>query len=292
MDPIKRAALYWYNAECTADSSLPWNLTCGDIYALAIPRVRAVFAGEVRWSETGPGDKAIWRGRPRDIEAATTAEEWFNVYDTISFDERTPVGTHKLFGVENIGNVWRSNLQVPGQILCEHAALVHHMYAEVSRDLVATDQSLVTLHVGRKVISTRPLRDLVCQVVRLGTTIPRHHDVGVFIDYPRRLAPIDIVIHLEGSLLSETWAEGLPSMLGGPAFQYHLRGPVTMDGRFIDGFDLHDHRYVARGSVSISGDLNTHGAYHIHSTWPLLVSGIRAHFAIRHGELEITVASP
>ncbi len=34
---------------------------------IALDRVRMVIGGEVRWSEATPGDKAIWRGRARDV---------------------------------------------------------------------------------------------------------------------------------------------------------------------------------------------------------------------------------
>jgi hypothetical protein len=59
---LERAARLWYSAECAADPKLPTNLTDGDIYALAIPRIRALVAGEVPWSEASPGDQALWQG--------------------------------------------------------------------------------------------------------------------------------------------------------------------------------------------------------------------------------------
>jgi hypothetical protein len=44
-----------------------------DEMAIAVDRVYHVLRGEVRWSETSPGDKAVWRGRIHDAERFESA---------------------------------------------------------------------------------------------------------------------------------------------------------------------------------------------------------------------------
>lgn len=69
---IAKMALEWLRAEhntarAKGDLDYDFDATKDDI-EIASDRVYQVMAGEVRWSEAGPGDKAIWRGRMRDVE--------------------------------------------------------------------------------------------------------------------------------------------------------------------------------------------------------------------------------
>jgi hypothetical protein len=201
---LRRCARIWYAAECAADPDLPMkHLTEGDIYALAIPRVRALLAGEVRWSETSPGDKAIWRGRPREVVTTPPWLEsrWENLYDTIDLEpDRCSHHDHRLFWNGDIGDDARSNMQTPGQ--CAGALLfeIHQMYAEVSRDLSIHDQAVVRLAIGRKLIATFLLREVVLGVA-VGVAVGPHEAFDVQINHPVVVEPLTVVMHLEGTAM-------------------------------------------------------------------------------------------
>jgi len=200
---LQRAARLWYAAECAADPKVPTNLTDGDIYALAIPRVRALFAGEVRWSETSPGDKALWRGRRRNVELVPQwlDSRWENLYDTVDLEpERCGHHFHDLFGIRNIGAVHRSNLRVPGQ--CEGALTfdIQQLYAEVSRDLSIHDHVVARLVIGNRPIVTCHLREAVLGIP-IGQTVLERQNFEVRIDCPRLVDHLTVVMHLEGPVI-------------------------------------------------------------------------------------------
>lgn len=44
------------------------NMSPGDVKAIAVPRIALVFSGEVRYSDTSPGDKAVWWYKPRNMD--------------------------------------------------------------------------------------------------------------------------------------------------------------------------------------------------------------------------------
>ncbi len=200
---IRQAARRWYAAECAADPKLPQNLTDGDLYALAVPRVRQLFAGEVRWSETSPGDKAIWRGRPRDVEHTPQwlSSCWENVYDTIDLSPNT-VNVHtRMFGIENVGNYVRTNMMLAGQICGALTFDVHQMYADLSRDLDIRDRVNAELVIGgRRTGQVTPLRDLAMGLP-VGRTILARQDFYVTLDAFRVVAPLEVVLHLEGTVM-------------------------------------------------------------------------------------------
>lgn len=66
LNQLKVWAFTWYMNEYGTDAMD--KQSNGDIYAIAVPRVKAVFSGEVRWSEASPGDKAIWNQRPHNTK--------------------------------------------------------------------------------------------------------------------------------------------------------------------------------------------------------------------------------
>ena len=57
-------ARLWMDAERAADPNLN-GMSLEEYASVARERVAKVFAGEVRWSEASPGDRAVWIGRPR-----------------------------------------------------------------------------------------------------------------------------------------------------------------------------------------------------------------------------------
>lgn len=89
-DIIAVMALQWITAEREArgeDSTLG---TTSDDIAIASDHVYNVLAGNVRWSDAGPGDRAIWRGRFRDVEKF---DRWWASRSPARASDVTPVDT-------------------------------------------------------------------------------------------------------------------------------------------------------------------------------------------------------
>lgn len=213
---LVQACHIWYCAERRADPSLPAyseGLAEGDLIARALPRVVAVFSGEVRWSEASAGDKAIWRGRPRDIEsfqghqgwAVKSSVEWLNLFDTVTLGPRSPQHSHRMFGCANVGNYFWTNLQVPGQLPGGRWFQVDQVYAVPSRMLAPGEEVVLTLNVGWRIAhSALPLREWMLGVP-VGKRIPPRECFSVTIDQKGEIStPLIIVVHLEGTTSRET----------------------------------------------------------------------------------------
>lgn len=65
---MAKLALAWLTAERAARGEKPPTSQHDDELVVAADRVFQVLSGDVRWSQASPGDKAIWRGRFRDVE--------------------------------------------------------------------------------------------------------------------------------------------------------------------------------------------------------------------------------
>lgn len=194
---IRRAAMTWYHAEVHA-GRLPEKMTDGDIYAVAVPRVIDVFAGEVRRSECTPGDLAIWKGRPRvpPEVAMMHTSTWDNVYDTVDL---THGGTYRLFGCENVGNLFRTNLQVAGQIAGCASFTIHQMYADLGRDLSIHDRVIAELCIGQNLIWNGHIRDMFAGVP-VGVVVPPRQNFYVRVYVSDLTEPLEMVVHLEGDV--------------------------------------------------------------------------------------------
>lgn len=139
---IAKLALEWLRAEHAAQVAETGEnfIPSDDEIAIAQDRVYQVCMGEVRWSECGPGDKAIWKGRMRDV--ARFEQMWRTSrrvdkhieesagsdgihrrrfyqrrhavwYDTMAFLATGNAVSTRLFGNTNIGDHFLTNLQVP-----------------------------------------------------------------------------------------------------------------------------------------------------------------------------------
>lgn len=144
----------------------------------AVDRVMRVLAGEIRWSETSAGDRAIWKLRFRDVthflrwrdrggeihgeeikkqidqltptpdptsqeapyrvspRVQTTEQLWWYYYDTATLDEKSADAergvSFRLFTHKNVGNFFRSNLQVAGQVGADSRFIVTSMWMTIS----------------------------------------------------------------------------------------------------------------------------------------------------------------
>lgn len=222
-DPVSRAAFVWYAAECDANPALPKarTMTPGDVLAIAVPRVMKVFEGEVRWSETSPGDKAIWKGRPRDIELFERREgrtrvighnDWLNIYDTIEMGPDDEPVRHpgmrgqrhhrsvRMFGNVNIGNGELTNMQVAGQLGHDTKFEVHQAYAVVNRPLRADDDIFLTMVVGCQPVHAGPLhlREWI-HGIPVGMIIPVRQNFSCTVEAYREVKKtLEIVVHYEG----------------------------------------------------------------------------------------------
>lgn len=216
MDPLKYAALRWFRAEMESDPSAPHRihvadpnrLTISDIYTLAVPRVRKVFEGEVRWSEASPGDRAIWKGRPRDIERAKHRgptgiyqSYWHVAYDTIVLSVASiPNWSYRLFGNRNVGNLALSNQQIPGQMGGEDAFVVDQVYASVNRDLTTEDQVSLSFEIGCHALGYLPIREWLLGVPIGQVVPPRQNFSAVVMAHREIVTPLEIVVCLEGTI--------------------------------------------------------------------------------------------
>jgi hypothetical protein len=175
--------------------------------------VKAIFAGEVRWSETSDADKAVWAGRSRGrISASDTHYFWENLWDTAriggvdrhrvddwrwSPEHRAADGHVKMFQNFNVGAYHLCNLQVGGQLVGDHSMEVHQMYATVDRPPARDETILAVLTVGCRRVSEAHLTDLIVGHP-VGVAIPERQCFAVELVWRAVREPIQIVMHLEG----------------------------------------------------------------------------------------------
>lgn len=213
--PLSRAVSIWLHAEEAANPTIS-TMARGDKLALAMPRVRAVFAGEVRWSEASPGDRAVWVGRPRSpqhIESrhGASVHYWENLWDTLRIGAGAtetrhfqrwsecdkPDGTCRMFGNYNIGAWYLCNLQCAGQLVGDHSMDIEQMYATVDRALEPGESVGANLLIGTRLVSQAKLSDLIVGHP-VGLTLPERQNFSVELTWYRVHSPIQIVVHLEG----------------------------------------------------------------------------------------------
>jgi len=218
---IVRAARIWYENECIAHRELPPldQMTLSDLLAIAVPRVEAVYAGEVKWSEASNGDRAVWVGRPRSAHGhnldANKHEYWENLWDTIRIGKGATVdrfgyeqwkitdktdGTCWMFGNHNIGAWYLCNLQIAGQLVGDHHLDLHQMYAHVDRALEPGETIGATLMIGSKIVSQAKISDLIIGHP-VAQHVPPRQNFSVQIVWFAVRRPIQIEVHLEGPSL-------------------------------------------------------------------------------------------
>ena len=215
--PLARAVAIWCHAEEAANPAIS-TMAIGDKLALAVPRVKAVFAGEIRWSDASPGDRAVWVGRSRNpLHTRTHDGEyvhyWENLWDTLRIGPGAtdhqghfrpqwsecdkPDGTCRMFGNYNIGAWYLCNLQCAGQLVGDHSMDIEQMYATVDRALEPDESVFALLHIGTRLASQARLTDLIIGHP-VGRTLPERQNLSVELVWHRLILPIRIVVHLEG----------------------------------------------------------------------------------------------
>ncbi len=117
LDPLTmQLVIGWIEAEKEAGNFAGLEVT--DLTPMAIDRVRLVLGGEVRWSETTPGDRAIWKGRARDV--AKFDRRWRNRdkdADQLTTEERNIARRNRRTGATSDRrylNVWDTVLVEDG----------------------------------------------------------------------------------------------------------------------------------------------------------------------------------
>lgn len=212
---LGRAVKAWLTAEATVNPAIK-TMAMGDRLALAVPRVKAVFAGEVRWSEASPGDRAVWVGRSRYTSMRESMDEnyqyyWENQWDTARLgpgvtdqtihhqwaDHDQDHGCVYMFGCRNIGYWHLCNQQTGGQLVGDHSMEIVQMYATVDRGLDAGELVTAELIIGHKIVSQATLADLVIGHP-VGQHLPSRQGYSVRLAWDRITRPITVVVHLEG----------------------------------------------------------------------------------------------
>jgi len=173
-------AMHWYEAEKIANVD---HGPCWPAWAelpkgrrdVILKRVQDVLDGEVRRSECGPGDLAIWHGRLRTLPTRRLGQgmevgvvydsRYANFYDSMSLlpEYHVPCfGTYKtqnhtrLFGNSNVGQLDRCNLQVAGQLVSDQIWENKFWYADTQ---VYSDMADVLEYVFSKAVVTLVVGD-------------------------------------------------------------------------------------------------------------------------------------
>lgn len=194
---MQLAHIWWY-AEHPDGSRVHERRGDADLYSEAIPRVELVLRGEVRWSESSPGDRAIWSVRARDPELAAD-QRYANYYDTHELPNRwgSAWSSFRMFGNLNIGDSRLTNLQVPGQFCVPFT--VKNLYAVPSRDLVGREALVLTLMTCHNHVEWCGPLDEARRGVPVSVHLPARQNITVDSDVRHWSAePISIRVHLEG----------------------------------------------------------------------------------------------
>lgn len=213
MNPLVRAAFIWYYAEFPNNREVAES----DLLAVAMPRVDAVFSGEIRWSEASAGDRAIWVGRPRDIATFNdgshrVGSRWENFWDTEIVGPGDvealwgvcrpcsccgPAGSVRLFGCANIGNWWLCNMMVGGQLPGDSWFDIRQMYIDCDRHLSPKEIVTASLQIQRRQVASARFNDLVLGHP-VGAQVPPRGDFYVELHWNALEKPIRVTLHLEG----------------------------------------------------------------------------------------------
>jgi hypothetical protein len=236
---IELAAEAWHEAERQAGNGRnPWSNLTEDEKNGARRRAELVLAGEVRWSETGPGDRVIWEGRNGSRRAAQRAKMalqqlnrrtpghrdvlWYNWYDTLRIEpgrQHTCPSSVRLFGNANVGSYALTNLQCAGMLsFGDCASFVSDLYVtcRIDQDPEAAHELLqaarISLIINEKY--TMPWTSGAAAALDRCTVdllIPPRHNVHVVVDYipyelhTRIKHPLDLVVHLDGAMQRDVY---------------------------------------------------------------------------------------
>jgi hypothetical protein len=145
---------------------------------------------------------------------------WWVIYDTVRFDPSgrsdgncVRSGSIRMFGNANIGNVFLTNMQVPGQMPGDSSFTLNCIYASVSSLEAlhwAADNVTVDFIIGeRRSMPTLFIRDLfrgvdLLQPGRFPLIIPVRQRYSATVtcrkEVPAEIPPFDMTLHLEGLL--------------------------------------------------------------------------------------------
>jgi hypothetical protein len=242
-DPLTELlAEIWHEEEVRAANGSaprnPWTLATDGEKERARERVDLMLVGEVKWSETTPGDRAIWNGRQRghhawvrsrtplrkhlaqqavrhslDFSGVNETVSW-HLYDTLEVSAETDTRTYRLFGNRNIGNSRLTNLWIPGQTGSEQVIFVSDMfvtlrgvYSEIVRTeaLRYLENATAYLSIGEKRCSPEVhLVDLLVDRRPVDMIIPERQTYMVTVQPFRRVTTsetaFDVVFHLDGGM--------------------------------------------------------------------------------------------
>jgi hypothetical protein len=237
---IEIAAEAWHEAERQAGNGRnPWSNLSEDERTGARKRAELVLDGEVKWSETGPGDRAIWEGRSGSRRAVMRAKValsrharrsdgersdliWYNWYDTLRIEpgrQHTCPSSVRLFGNANVGNYRDTNLQCAGTLsFGDCAAFVADLYVtcRIDQEPEAAHEMLqaarIMLIVGEKYVTPWTSGAAAaldrCPVDLL---IPPRQNVHVIVDLiPSEMSerikhPLALVVHLDGAVQRDVY---------------------------------------------------------------------------------------
>lgn len=217
---LRQLALRWLMNEPGVWQKLR-HATDADRLAIAMPRVLAVVAGEVKWSEASPGDREIWKGRARNVDAArANVDRYLNQYDSLlilpeggrpdlrqahryHWSPLVAPSSQRIFGNSNVGNYHVCSLQVAGMLGFDSDVHIAQVYAVASRQLVAEDIVHATMNIGCRQVRGGPLREWIAGMPGgADCRVPPRQNFDMRIDVSRVAEPLELTFHVEGT---EAW---------------------------------------------------------------------------------------
>lgn len=225
---IEASAKAWHAAE---HGEGKWATASERERAEAFTRAQRVLDGEVRWSETGAGDRAIWDGRSSNsrrakdrataVLRAIAAERgkagdyvdiiWWKLYDTAHVSEKDGYQL-RLFGNANVGNTSLTDMIMAGAMPHHYDFFASDMYVTLrvsdlsNPGLVKQGMDWIETAVARLMIDHRQfavahVRDLLDRVP-VDVLIRSRSSFEVSIEGYKEapIVPFSVVVHLDGAL--------------------------------------------------------------------------------------------
>jgi len=216
----------------------PWHLLSDEARDAARARTALVLAGEVRWSEAGPGDRAIWnggrsrarsafirakaalapliaertkpdsKGRPKDF---CDLVHW-NLYDTLEVGKGKGGYDQRVFGNANIGNARLTNLMCAGFMPASLDFFVSDLYITVhvmepvdrERAVSFLHRATASLIVHEKRMTPEMRLSELLDRVPVDCMLMSHTSFDVRVNVYQRSEPegnFEVVFHLDGAMV-------------------------------------------------------------------------------------------
>jgi len=220
-DPVHRAAYLWL----ASATPRPVGSLRDDLLPDAVRRVTDIFAGRVPWEQATAQDREVWFCRPSDPSLMDGQHGWDQVWDTLVFGpgeekfkhrygcEHAGIGAHsyypwttrcggyvRMFGDQNIGNVYLSNLYYPWTTRCPSETLrVRRIWASASRGTKLDEYAKLELVIGDTHVGQWKVNDVI-EGVALDSQILPHQSFFCSLLWSKMCSPMYLRVHMDGGI--------------------------------------------------------------------------------------------